>query len=201
MRAPSSPPTSRSSDAGALCTSRRAERAGPPRSPQPTGAPWPMAELLRQAWAVARKDLLLEFRTRTAIVSAVVFTALVLTVFNFGRDPTAVSALDLAPTILWVTFTFAAMLALNRAFQLELENQALEGLLVSPLSRTSLYWGKLLANLAFVAVVESGGLPLFVLFFNVPGGHGLLPLVGVIALPTGGLVAGGGPFRWVGVRP
>jgi len=112
-----------------------------------------MAELLRQAWAVARKDLLLEFRTRTAIVSAVVFTALVLTVFNFGRDPTAVSALDLAPTILWVTFTFAAMLALNRAFQLELENQALEGLLVSPLSRTSLYWGKLLANLPLVAVI------------------------------------------------
>jgi len=98
-----------------------------------------MDELLAQAWTVARKDLLLEFRTRTAIVSAVVFTALVLTVFNFGRDPTAVPTIDLAPTILWVTFTFAAMLALNRAFQLELENQALEGLLVSPLSRTSLY--------------------------------------------------------------
>src|SRR5947199_8307940 len=99
-----------------------------------------MDELLAQAWAVARKDLLLEFRTRTAIVSAVVFTALVLTVFNFGRDPTAVPTIDLAPTILWVTFTFAAMLALNRAFQLELQNQPLEGLLVSPLSPTGLHW-------------------------------------------------------------
>src|SRR5438034_5396290 len=72
------------------------------------------------------------------------------------------------------------MLALNRAFQLELENQALEGLLVSPLSRTSLYWGKLLANLVFVALVEAVGLPLFVLFFDVPVGRVLLPLVGVI---------------------
>src|SRR2546426_3603452 len=126
MRVRSSPPTPLAGAGGGARTSRRGDRAAPPRSPQPTGAPWPMAELLRQAWAVARKDLLLEFRTRTAIVSAVVFTALVLTVFNFGRDPTAVSALDLAPTILWVTFTFAAMLALNRAFQLELENQALE---------------------------------------------------------------------------
>src|SRR6266480_6745228 len=93
-----------------------------------------MGDMLRQAWAVARKDLLLELRTRTALVSAVVFTALVLTLFNFGRDPTAVPTLDLAPTVLWVTFTFAAMLTLNRAFQLELENQALEGLLVSPRS-------------------------------------------------------------------
>src|SRR3989442_611142 len=194
MRVGSWPRTSRSSDAGGSCTARGEDGAAPPRSPQPTGAPWPMPELLRQAWAGARKDLLLEFRSRTAIVSAVVFTALVLTVFNFGRDPTAVSALDLAPTILWVTFTFAAMLALNRAFQLELENQALEGLLVSPLSRTSLYWGKLLANLAFVAVVESVGLPLFVLFFNVPVGRVLLPLVAVIALATVGFVAVGTLF-------
>src|SRR2546429_5584956 len=146
-----------------------------------------MADLLRQAWTVARKDLVLEFRTRTAIVSALVFTALVLTVFNFGRDPTAVPTIDLAPTILWVTFTFAAMLAMNRAFQLELENDALEGLLASPLSRTSLYWGKLLANLVFVAVVGvGGGLP-FVVFFQlalVPAGWA--PDVAAVA-PPGGL--------------
>ncbi len=159
-----------------------------------------MSDLLAQAWAVARKDLVLEFRTRTALVSAVVFTALVLTVFNFGRDPTAVPTIDLAPTILWVTFTFAAMLALNRAFQLELENQALEGLLVSPLSRTGLYWGKLIANLVFVAVVEAVGLPLFVLFFDVPIGRVLVPLVGVIALATLGFVAVGTLFSALVIR-
>ena len=159
-----------------------------------------MGDLLAQAWAVARKDLVLEFRTRTALVSAVVFTALVLTVFNFGRDPTAVPTVDLAPTILWVTFTFAAMLALNRAFQLELENQALEGLLVSPLSRTGLYWGKLIANLVFVAVVEAVGLPLFVLFFDVPIGRVLVPLVGVIALATLGFVAVGTLFSALVIR-
>ncbi|HYK83229.1 MAG TPA: heme exporter protein CcmB [Gemmatimonadales bacterium] len=159
-----------------------------------------MPELVAQAWAVARKDLVLEFRTRTAVLSAVVFTALVLTVFNFGRDPTAISALDLAPSILWVTFTFAAMLGLNRAFQLELENDALEGLLVSPLSRVSLYWGKLVANLVFVGVVEAVGLPLFVLFFNVPVGGVLLPLVGIIALATTGFVTVGTLFSAMVIR-
>ncbi|MGH2668666.1 MAG: heme exporter protein CcmB [Gemmatimonadales bacterium] len=159
-----------------------------------------MNDVLRHAWTVARKDLVLEFRTRTALLSAVVFTALVLTVFNFGRDPTAVATIDLAPSILWVTFSFAAMLALNRAFQLELENQALEGLLVSPLSRTSLYWGKLLANLVFVAVVEAVGLPLFVLFFDVPVGRVLVPLIGVIALATIGFVAVGTLFSAMVIR-
>src|SRR5213075_2967984 len=139
-----------------------------------------MRELLGQAWTLARKDLILEFRTRTALLSAVVFTALVLTVFNFGRDPTAVAAVDLAPSILWVTFTFAAMLALNRAFQLELENQALEGLLLAPVSRSSIYLGKLIANLVLVATVETVGLPLFALFFHVPLLHVLGSLVPVI---------------------
>ena len=160
----------------------------------------PVGKTLRHAWTIARKDLLLEFRTRTAVLSAVVFTALVLTVFNFGRDPTAVATIDLAPSILWVTFSFAAILALNRAFQLELENQALEGLLVSPLSRTSLYLGKLLANLIFVAVVEGVGLPLFVLFFDVPVWRILAPLVAVIALATVGFVAVGTLFSAMVVR-
>lgn len=160
-----------------------------------------MGDVLRHAWAVARKDLVLEFRTRTAFLSAVVFTVLVLLVLNFGRDPTAVATVDLAPGILWVTFTFAAMLALNRAFQLELENQALEGLLLAPISRTSLYWGKLLANLVFVAVVEAVGLPVFVLFFNAPlPVGGLLPLVGVMALATVGFVAVGTLFSAMVIR-
>src|SRR3989441_1282476 len=191
-RASSSPPTSRFSSGAGSCPWGRAAPARPARWSRSTGGRWPVGETLRHAWTLARKDLVLEFRTRTAILSAVVFTALVLMVFNFGRDPTAVAAIDLAPSILWVTFTFAAMLALNRAFQLELENQALEGLLVAPISRTSIYWGKLAANLVFVAVVEGVGLPLFVLFFNVPVAEVLGPLVGVIAPAAVGLVLLGG---------
>src|SRR6266568_6245978 len=159
-----------------------------------------MSDLLRHAWMIARKDLVIELRSRTAFVSTLVFTVLVLIVFNFGRDPTATAVLDLAPGILCVTFTFAAMLALNRAFQLELENQALDGLLVSPVSRTSIYWAKLFANCVFVGVVECVGLPLFVLFFDVPVGAVLAPLIGVIALATLGFVAVGTLFSAMVIR-
>ena len=156
--------------------------------------------LLRHAWLVARKDLLIEFRSRTAIISAAVFVVLVLIVFNFGRDPTAVATIDLAPSILWVTFTFAAVLALNRAFQLELENQALDGLLLAPIERGSIYLGKLIANLAFVAAVEAIGVPLLALFFNVRVLPVLAPLAGVIALATIGFVAVGTLFSAMTVR-
>ncbi len=159
-----------------------------------------MRDLLRHAWLVLRKDLVLEWRARTAFLSTLVFTVLVLLVFNFGRDPTAVAPLDLAPSVLWVTFTFAAMLALNRAFQLELENQALDGLLLTPMSRSSLYLGKFGANLAFVTVVEAVALPLFAIFFNVPVLPRLGPLAAVTLLATIGFVAVGTLFSAMVIR-
>ena len=94
-----------------------------------------MAEFLRIAFAIAAKDIRLELRSRTALLSAIVFSALVLVVFNFARDPTALAAVDLAPSVLWVTFAFGAVIALNRAFYVERENAALDGILLAPVPR------------------------------------------------------------------
>lgn len=136
------------------------------------------------AWAVAAKDMKIEWRTKTAFASAIVFAVLVLSIFYFARDPTAVSALDIAPGALWVTFTFAAMLGLNRAFMLERENMAMDALLLAPISPSAIFVGKLLGNLAFVGVVELVSLPLFILFYNLPIVRQLPALMGVIAMAT-----------------
>ena len=136
------------------------------------------------AFAVAAKDLKIEWRTKTAFASSLVFAVLVLAIFYFSRDSTVVSELDIAPAAIWVTFTFAAMLGLNRAFLLEQENRAIDGLLLSPVPRTGIFVGKILGNLAFVAVVELVSFPLFSLFFNVPILHVLPALLGVAAMAT-----------------
>jgi heme exporter protein B len=157
-------------------------------------------EAFRLALTVAAKDIRAELRSRTALISAVVFAALVLVVFNFARDPTALAVVDLAPSVLWVTFALAAMLALNRAFTIERENAALDGLLLAPLPRGALFTGKLLANLAFVCTVEAITLPLFVLFFNVDLSDSWLGIVGVTFLATIGFVAVGTIFSAMAVR-
>ena len=159
-----------------------------------------MPDGLRLALAIAAKDIRAELRSRTALQSALVFAALVLVVFNFARDPTALAATDLAPSALWVTFALAAMVALNRAFNVERENAALDGLLLAPVPREALFMGTLLANLAFVGTVELVTLPLFTLFFNVPLGHALPGLVAVTALATIGFVAVGTIFSAMAVR-
>ena len=143
------------------------------------------------ALAIAAKDMKIEWRTKTAFASAIVFAVLVLAVFYFARDPTAVGALDIAPGALWVTFTFAAMLGLNRAFMLESENRAMDGLMLAPISPSAIFVGKFLGNLTFVGVVEAVSLPLFILFYDLPIVGQLPALVGVIAMATVAFVAVG----------
>ena len=150
-----------------------------------------MGELLRVTAAIARKDLKVEWRTKTAFVSSLVFAVLVLAVLYFARDKTSVGDYDLAPGALWVTFTFAGMLGLNRAFLLERENRALDGLRLTPTTPTALFLGKVAGNLVFLGVVELVSLPLFILFYDVPIWRQLPVLLAVVALATVGYVAVG----------
>jgi heme exporter protein B len=159
-----------------------------------------VGDAIRLVLAVAAKDIRSELRSKTALISALVFAALVLVVFNFARDPTALPAAALAPSVLWVTFALAAMVAMNRAFTIERENSALDGLLLAPVSREALFLGKLLANLAFVGTVELVSLPLFTLFFNVSLWPRLPGILGVTALATIGFVAVGTIFSAMAVR-
>jgi heme exporter protein B len=157
-------------------------------------------DTLRACLAVAGKDLLVEQRTKTALFSSLVFAILVLTILYFARDATAVSDLDLAPGALWVTFTFAGMLGLNRAFLLERENRAVDGLRLSPATATAIFLGKVLGNLVFVGIVELVSLPLFILFYDVPIWRQLGLLLLVIFLATTGFVAVGTLFSAMVVR-
>jgi heme exporter protein B len=159
-----------------------------------------VAEALRLVLAIAAKDIRLELRSRTSFLSAAMFAALLLVIFNFARDPTAVATLDIAPGVLWVTVAFASVVAMNRGFTVERENRAFDGLLLAPISREVLFCGKYLANLVFVLLVEAIALPLFVLFFNVDLSHALPGLLLTLLLATAGLVSVGTLFSAIVAR-
>lgn len=148
-----------------------------------------MDKTVRTALAVAGKDLAVEWRTKTALVSSLTFAVLVLAILYFARDATAVADSDIAPGALWVTFSFAGVIGLNRAFLVERENRALDGILLASVPPAGLFLGKLIANLVVVGVVELVGLPLFALFYNVPVLSRAPALLWIAALGTVGFVA------------
>lgn len=149
---------------------------------------------------MAHKDLAIEFRTRTAFFSALVFSLLGLTIFYFAWDATAVAAIDLAPGVLWVIFTFSGLLGLQRSFGVEQADRAMDALLAAPVDREAIYLGKALANLVFVIGVQAITLPALALFYNVPLSDVALPLAGVALLAAIGLVAVGTLFSSMAVN-
>jgi heme exporter protein B len=155
-----------------------------------------MGGYLARAWAVARKDLLLEARSRERFVSMATFAVLVAIVFSFALDP-SVRARDVAGAMLWVTVLFAGTLGLGRAFALEREADALTGVLVSPIPRGALFLGKFTANLLVVLAVEAVIFPVYALFFGLPLGGVMGGLALVVFLATVGFMALGTLFSAV----
>ena len=125
-----------------------------------------MRQFIGPVAALAWKDILLELRTRDIVVSVLIFAVLVVVVFNFALNVTPRVVDDLAPGILWVSFAFAGVLAMNRAFVLEKDRGSLEGLLLAPVSRDAIYFGKMLGTFLFMLVVEAVLLPVFAVLFN-----------------------------------
>ena len=157
-----------------------------------------MKQFLGPVLALAWKDILLEIRTRDIVVSVLVFALLVVVVFNFALDVNPGQVEDLAPGILWVAFAFAGVLAMNRAFVLEKDRGSLDGLLLTPVSRDAIYFGKMLGTFLFMVVVEVVFLPVFAVLFDFsvfsPG------LVLTILLATLGFAAVGTLFSAIAVH-
>lgn len=137
-----------------------------------------MRDYLRPIFAILVKDLLLELRTKDILVSMVLFGLLVIVVFNFAIDPTPRMVATVAPGILWVSFTFGGVLGLNRSFGLEKDRGNLHGLMLAPVSRDTLYFGKMSGNFLFMVIVEAIVYPAFAIIFNLPlWMPGLIPIV------------------------
>ncbi|MFQ5481634.1 MAG: heme exporter protein CcmB [Nitrospinaceae bacterium] len=144
---------------------------------------------LAQVRAIIWKDLLTELKTRELFSSMFVFALLVILIFVFSVDLSLVQASDVGPGVLWVAVLFASTLGLNRSFTLENENSGLQGLMLAPMDRSAIYFGKMVSNLIFFLAMEAFILPVFMVFFNVDLLSHLGPLLLVVFLGTLGFSA------------
>ncbi len=143
---------------------------------------------------IAWKDILSELRSRENVLSMLFFALLMIFIFNFALPLDAKTVDLLMPGLIWIAFSFTAIIGLGRSFQAEKENDCLEALLIAPVSKGAVYLGKFVGNFIFVLAAETALVPLFILFFNLEIGAGLPMLLGVFALGTFGLSALGTLF-------
>lgn len=151
-----------------------------------------MKEFLYIAW----KDLKLEFRTKQMLNSMIIFSLLVIVIFNYSFMDVLfdIEVADIAPGILWISFTFAGMLGLSRSFASEKEDGCLDGLRLCPVDPSAIYFGKVTSNLVIMFVIEAIIIPLFIVLFNFTDIKGLAGLIGLILLGTLGFILVGTLF-------
>lgn len=142
----------------------------------------------RRAFAIAWKDATAERRTKANFNAVVFLAALILLLFGFALGPEREALQQAAGGVIWLTVLFAGVLSFNRSYEQELENGALDMLLLYPGDRRAIYVGKLLANLGFVLLVEAILLPTAAFLYDLPIASTILPLGAVIALGTTGFV-------------
>lgn len=140
--------------------------------------------MISQGFSIAAKDLRVEFRSMRMVVTMVIFSLMVIMAFRFAFLFYSADFEPIVAPILWVTFTFAGMFGLVSSFAREKDTGSLQGLMLCPTGRWSIYLGKLMSNLVLLMIIDFSALLFFAVFFNF-GFHGnILPLIGIVVLGT-----------------
>ena len=139
--------------------------------------------------AVVWKDLMAELRSKEMISGMLIFSLLVIFIFNFSLELSPSTRASVTAGVIWVTIIFAGTIGLNRSMAVEKDRGCLDGLLLAPVDRTAIYFGKSIANWIFMLIVAAIILPIYSLLYNnnviSPG------LILVILLGSEGYVAVG----------
>jgi heme exporter protein B len=148
--------------------------------------------------ALVAKDVLAELRSKEALSAMLLFALMVAVTFNLALELRIDNVLQVAPGLMWVAFVFAGVLGLNRSFAAEQESGCIEGLMLTPTDRSSIYVSKCISNTLFMLTAEALFLPVFAILFRVPVSSPALWLV--VLLGTVGFASAGTLFAAVAMN-
>ena len=147
---------------------------------------------MRAALTIALKDLKTELRSKEMVSAMFLFSLLIVLAFRFGFEESvsagSVDLGDLAASSLWICFSFAAIIGMHSSFTKEKDRETLEGLLLCPVDRSSIFLGKVLSNLVVVFAVDLLSILFFSLFFAYDFQGNVLMVVVIAFLGTLSLV-------------
>jgi heme exporter protein B len=149
---------------------------------------------LRAAAAIASKDLRSELRTKEAFNASFAFSMVILVLFSFAFDPSSEELRTISGGLLWLVFSFAGALVLNRSFARELQNDCLDALMSAPVPAAAVFFGKVLANYFLLMIVEIAALAAFSILYNTHFSAQFWPVVLVMLLGTWGMTVIGTMF-------
>jgi len=100
-------------------------------------------------------------------------------VLRIAAESVASSVPVIGPVALWIAFIFSGLLAQERSFATEHDNDCIYGLIVAPIDEGTIYLGKLIVNIMMLSVYELILTPIVMVAFKLKlsGNIGLFVLV------------------------
>ena len=117
--------------------------------------------------AIVWKDLLSEKRTIAALGAMIVFALIVILIFVFAFDLAVDLRRSAATGVIWVTLCFAGTLSLDRTLSMERESDGMDGLMMVPVDRTTIYTAKVMVNWFYMLITALIVIGAYALFNNI----------------------------------
>ena len=155
---------------------------------------------MNAAYAILRKDLQLEFRSKESILAMWIFSLLIFVIFNFTFEVSRLVMLEIAPGLLWVAFIFSGMFGLNHSFAVEKEHGNLRAMALMPVDGSQIYLGKFLSVTVIMLMFEMLIFPIFIIFYDLQLSLNMLLLIPVLLAGTIGFTSLGTILSGVSVQ-
>ncbi|MCB4203384.1 heme exporter protein CcmB [Deferribacterales bacterium Es71-Z0220] len=159
-----------------------------------------MKKYFKTIYHIFEKDILLELKSKEVINSMLIFSLLTVIVFSFIFEPGAEYKIDLVGGILWMAIVFAGILGLNKSMMSEINGGNLNALLLAPVDKSAIFFGKVLSNFIFLIFMEIVTIPVFTIFYNVNIFKHTLLSIPVFILGTYGFSVLGTLFSIISVK-
>jgi len=105
-----------------------------------------MQLFFRQTFILIWKDLLIDLRRKDNFLSILLFSILTLMIFHFAIGDEPELLINALPGVIWIVFFMSGVIGLGKSYIQEMESGCMGGLLTTPVDRSVLFLGKMLAN-------------------------------------------------------
>jgi len=153
---------------------------------------------LRYFWlsfkAIFVKDIVTELRAKQVLPTMIVLGMLIAWVLRIVSEAASISTAVIGPAALWIAFLFSGLLAQERSFATEQQQDCIDGLLLAPVDVGTIFLAKLLVNVVMLCVFEIIIVPVICLSFHLGVQDNWLALIGVLLLGNVGISSVGTLF-------
>jgi heme exporter protein B len=140
--------------------------------------------------AIFIKDIVIELRAKQVMPTMIVLGMLIVWVLRMASEAVLQSEAVIGPVALWIAFLFAGLLAQERSFATEQQQDCIYALLLAPVDEGTIYLAKMFVNVVLLSIFEVIIVPVVIVAFRLninswPALIGVL-LLGNIAISSVG---------------